>query len=141
MTTRQVFAAAARKFLPSVAFLVTLPLLAEPLLRHRSVIESLRSVYLPLAIGEPFLILAGYASFLCATRRRVSVSAVAGVWRHVVAAFVAVAALGITSVFTQGAHLPFIIMASALAGVIAGIVTFGSDTLLPPARAAWHVWS
>jgi ABC-type transport system involved in cytochrome c biogenesis permease subunit len=112
---------------------MAVPLVAEPLIRHQNVMQSLRSVSVRLAVGEPLLIVAGFIAFLLAVRRRVPIVAVASVWRHVVAAFLAVVALGVTSVFAQGAHLPFIIAASVFAGAFAGGVMFGLSTRRPDA--------
>lgn len=128
MTTRQVLLAALGRFLPSIVVLMAVPLVAEPLIRHRDVMQSLRAVSVRLAIGEPLLIVVGFVAILLAVRGRVPVAAVASIWRHAVAAFLAFVALGVTSVLTQGAHLPFIIAASVFAGAFAGAIMFGLST-------------
>jgi len=67
----------------------------------------------------------GFALSLWLVRNGLPVEAGHKVWRHVAAAFIAVVALGITSIFAQGADLPFIVLASILSGGFAAAVTFG----------------
>jgi hypothetical protein len=109
--------------------MMVLPLVIEPLVRRRSVIQSLSAVYIPLVVAEPVLIAGGFALCLWLVRSRLPIAVARRLWRHVVAAFIALVALGITSVFTQGAQLPFIALASVLAGVIAAAGTFGFYSL------------
>ena len=128
MTLRQALAIVATRFLPFCLLFGLLPLVAEPLIRHHNVMDSLGAVYVPLAIGEPVLITAGFAIVFAALRRHLTASSLRG---HAMAALVAVVLLGLTSTFTQGAHLPFIIVGSILAGAVAAGVVFG----LPALRA------
>jgi hypothetical protein len=129
MTTRQVVTAVTMRFLPSVTFMMVLLLLIEPLVRRRGVFQSLSAVYSPLVVAELLLIAGGFALCLWLVRSRLPIAVARRLWRHVVAAFIALVALGITSVFTQGAQLSFIAFASVLAGVIAASGTFGFYSL------------
>jgi low temperature requirement protein LtrA len=103
-----------------VVFFMALTLLGEPLLRRHSVLASLRSVYLPLALAQPLLITVGFGATLWLLRNRVFTGYLVG-RRHVVAAAFGVVVLGVISVFAQGAHLAFIISASVAAGAVAGL--------------------
>jgi hypothetical protein len=125
MTTRQVVTAASARFLPSVASLMAVLLVIEPLVRRREVFGSLRSVYVPLVIAEPLLIAMGFALCLWLIRNGLGIEAGRKLWRHLVAAFIALVTLGITSIFTQGADLPFIALVSILSGGFAAVTTFG----------------
>ena len=129
MTTRQVVRAVTVRFLPSVTFMMVLLLVIEPLVRRRGVVESLRAVSIRLVIAEHLLIAGGFALCLWLVRSRLPVAAARRLWRHVVAAFIALVALGSISVFTQGAQLPFIALTSILAGVLAAAGTFGFYSL------------
>ena len=125
MTTQQVVTAASARFLPCLASLMAVPLVIEPLVRGRDVFSSLRSVYVPLVVAEPLLITVGFSLSLWLVRNGLPAEAGHRVWRHLTAAFIAVVTLGITSIFAQGADLPFIVLASILSGGFAAAVTFG----------------
>ena len=81
-------------------------LVVEPLLRRHPVVETLRHISVPVAVGEPLLMSPG-----------------------AFAAIVAIVTLVLTSIASQGAHLPFLIAASLLAGVWGVLVSFAAASI------------
>jgi hypothetical protein len=128
------------RFLPSVVVVMLVAISAEPLIRRHDLLTSLKALYLPLVIGEPLLMALGYAAALWLVRRQISAQRIATTSRHIAASVVSIVCLGITSVFSQGAHMPFIFSASISAGVVSALLFFAFRSS-PPATAttASHV--
>jgi hypothetical protein len=112
------------RFLPSVVVVTLVAISAEPLIRRHDLLTSLKGRYLPLVIGEPLLMALGYGAVLWLVRRKLSAQNIATASRHIAAGVVSVVCLGIASVFSQGAHMPFIIAASISAGVVSALLFF-----------------
>lgn len=120
MTSQRLVAMAAAKFLSALVVLFAVTLTAEPLLRGHSLQMSLRAVSIRLLVAEPLLLTLGFAVALWLFRSRLPHAESPSLVRCVLAAGFAVLALGVTSVFAQGSHLPLIISASVGAGLVAG---------------------
>ena len=120
MTSQRFVALAAAKFLSALVVLFAVTLTAEPLLRGHSLPASLRAVSIRLLVAEPLLLTLGFAVALWLLRSRLPHAESPSLVRCALAAALAVLALGVTSVFAQGSHLPLIISASVGAGLVAG---------------------
>lgn len=121
--TAQLIRPALTRFLPSVVVVIAVPL-SDAVIRRHDVLASLKGLYLPLVFGEPLLMAVGYAVGLWLVRRKLTAKSVAGTSRHLVAAVVSVFCLGIASIFSQGAHMPFILSASISAGLVSALLFF-----------------
>lgn len=131
MRLRQLLIAASTRFLPAVVLIIGAGLLAEPLLRRQNVAASLRGIYVPLAIGEPLLLTLGALAALWLLRKRLDTGVLLSIGRNALAAALAVFTLFVTAVFSQGAHMPFIVSAALLAGVFGTLVVFAAVRTTP----------
>jgi hypothetical protein len=125
VTSRDLVRATLALFLPAVVVLVVIVPIVEPIIRGHEVLASPRHISLSLAVAEPLLIAAGYMTGLSLLRSRLNPGAFRRRWLHLTSGLVSVAVLGITSIFSQGAHLPWIISASAGAGLLTAFLFFG----------------
>jgi hypothetical protein len=125
-----IFATSAR-FLPLVATLMIATLLVEPILRHHSVLRFLRAVYVPMAIGEPLLMSIGFVAGLFTVESRLTSSTLFNIGRHILAAAVALVVLLVASIFSQGAHPPFIILLCVAVGFVSALAAFSFQLLRP----------
>src|SRR5207244_10989944 len=83
---RHIIAAVARKFLPMMFMATVAPLVIEPIVRHQSLVDTWRSVYIPLLFAEPVLAAIGFLAAIAILRTR----AVDHLGRHIAAAVIAV---------------------------------------------------
>ena len=126
MSFRQIAAAIASRFVPAIFVVVVATIVIEPLLRRRNVLATLQAVHIPLVIGEPLLMAGGAGMVLFALGGRLDPPVVRSSGRHVAAAFLATATMFVTSIYSQGARLPFIIGASIASGMVGALLAFGS---------------
>jgi hypothetical protein len=126
MKPRQLLLAAITRFLPAVVAIIATITLIEPLIRRHAILETLRHINLPLALGEPLLISIGAFAAMWLVRNRPAARELLGLGRNVFAAIVAVVTLFLTAILSQGAHLPFIIGICLLAGVCGVLVAFAA---------------
>jgi hypothetical protein len=129
VTARELVRPTFNLFLPAVVLLMVVVPVAEPIIRGHDVLGSLRQLYLPLALAEPLLIAAGYAIGLSVLKTRLNQPMLRRRWLHLAAGVVSVVFLGVISVFSQGAHLSWIVSASLTAGVLSAVVFFGFRSL------------
>jgi hypothetical protein len=134
MKPRQLLLAATTRFLPVVVAIIAAITIAEPLIRRHALVATLRQINLPLALGEPLLISLGAFAAMYLLRNRPAARELLGLGRNIFAAIVAVVTLALTAIFSQGAHLAFIIAISLLAGVCGILVAFAA-TGAPEAAA------
>jgi hypothetical protein len=128
VTSRELARPTFAVFLPAVVFVLASVLVIEPLIRGHNVNESLRQlkqVYLPVAVAEPPLMAVGYGLGLWLLKSKLNETMLRQGWLHVLAGLAAVLVLGVTSVFSQGAHLPWIVSVSVAAGVLSALIFFG----------------
>jgi len=129
MKLRQLLLAAVTRFLPTVVGIMVVVTVAEPLIRRHAVLETLRHISLPVALGEPLLISLGAFAAMCIVRNRPAARELLGLGRNLFAAIVAVVTLLLTSIVSQGAHLSFIIAASLVAGACGVLVSFAATSI------------
>jgi hypothetical protein len=133
MRFRQLAVAASTRFLPAAAVLLVAVLVAEPIIRRRGIVDTLRQIYLPLAISEPILLSLGALAALLLLRNHLEARVLLSFGHNALAAFVAIVALFAISVLSQGAHMPFIIAVNVLAGVCGALTVFGASRTTTPA--------
>ena len=121
MTSKRIVTMAALRFFSGVLLLFAVTLTAEPLLRGHSLLASLQAVSVRLVVVEPLLLTLGFGTALWLLRSRLRQGEDLSLWRCLLAAMLGVVALGVTSVFSQGSRMPFILVASLGAGLVAGL--------------------
>lgn len=119
--SRQIVRATVVLFLPTVVAVMLLIPAVDRLIRHGSLLEGMRGLHLPLVIGGPLLLAAGYGLVLILFRRHFRCGTLESKPLHVASAALAVVMLGLLSILTQGAHLPFILLAHFGAGAGAAL--------------------
>ena len=117
----------ALKSLPLICLFTTLPFVIEPLVRRQTLRGAFEGVYIPLTLLEPLLMALGVAGAVLLVRPR----NIDSFGRHLSAAFITVGTLAVTSIFTQGAHLPFIISMSIASGLVGGFAAFWRPSTRP----------
>ena len=125
VTSRELVRPTVTLFLPAVVVIMVVVPVAEPIIRGHDMLASLKQLYLPLALAEPILVAAGYTIGLSVLKARLNQPMLRQRWLHLTAGVVSVVFLGVISVFSQEAHLPWIVSASVAAGVLGAIVFFG----------------
>ena len=128
VTSRELVRSTLALFLPPVVVVMVAVPLAESIIRGHDVLTQFRSISLPLALAEPLLLAAGYLIGLSILRSRLSPAVFRHRWLHLAAGIVSIAILGVTSVFSQGAHLPWIVSACVVAGLLSALMFFGLRT-------------
>lgn len=123
IANRELLLPVVTRFLPVLVALILGSLVAEPLLRGRDVLNSLRHVHVPLLVAQPLLISAGYALGLWLVRIRFASGSTAA--PHIFAALAAVVVLFVVSVLSQGAPLHFIVTVDTAVGLVVALAFFG----------------
>jgi hypothetical protein len=116
------------RVLPVVAAALVGGLVVVTALHAREGLASLRHVYWPLVVGQPVAISVGYAGALLALRRQLAPAALRSPGRTAAAAALAVAGLGVLSVYTQGSGLGRIVVFCMAAGAAAGLLVAAAST-------------
>jgi hypothetical protein len=128
VTSRELARPIVAVFFPAVVFVLASVLVIEPLIRGHNVNDSLRQlrqIYLPLVLAEPPLMAVGYGIGLWLLKSKLNEAILRRGWPHFFAGLTAVLVLGVTSVFSQGAHMPWIVSVSVAAGVLSALLFFG----------------
>ncbi|MEA2236179.1 MAG: hypothetical protein QOC81_903 [Thermoanaerobaculia bacterium] len=128
ISTREIVRPALALFLPPVFVVMIVVPLAEAIIRGHDVLTQFSQLDLPLSLAEPLLLTAGYVIGLSLVRSRLNPSVFRKRWLHLAAGIVSIIVLGVTSVFSQGAHLPWIISACVVAGLVTALMFFGLRT-------------
>jgi hypothetical protein len=126
MKTLQLLLAVTTRFLPAAVAIFAVITIVEPLIRRHAILDTLRQINLPLALGEPLLISLGAFAAMCLLRNQPAVRELLGLGRNVFAAIVAVVTLFLAAVVSEGTHLPFIIGICLLAGACGVLVAFAA---------------
>jgi len=122
ISNRELLLTVVTRFLPAVVALAVGSLVAEPLLRGRDVLKTLRHIHLPLLVLQPTLISVGYLLGLWLLRG--PFNSVSATGPHVFAALAAVALLSVISVLAQGAPLYLILTTDIFIGLVAAVAFF-----------------